>query len=72
MKKYRIELSDGYVSELFMSRTAAEAEAKNWDRVINIIEINDEQKKEYFTQNNGDCATCSLVNYGKDCHNIAI
>lgn len=26
-------------------------------------------KKEYCTQNNGDCETCSLVNYGRDCHN---
>jgi hypothetical protein len=26
-------------------------------------------KKEYCTQNNGDCQTCSLVNYGRDCRN---
>lgn len=26
-------------------------------------------KKEYCTQNNGDCRTCSLVNYGLDCRN---
>jgi (2Fe-2S) ferredoxin len=25
--------------------------------------------KSYCTQNNGDCATCSLVSYGKDCRN---
>ena len=25
--------------------------------------------KEYCTQNNGDCSTCSLVNYGRDCQN---
>lgn len=25
--------------------------------------------KDYCTQNNGDCATCSLVNYGRDCQN---
>lgn len=25
--------------------------------------------KEYCTQNNGDCETCSLVNYGLDCKN---
>jgi hypothetical protein len=24
---------------------------------------------EYCTQNNGDCQTCSLVNYGLDCRN---
>ena len=24
---------------------------------------------EYCTQNNGDCPTCSLVNYGRDCMN---
>ena len=26
-------------------------------------------KKTYCTQNNGDCETCSLVNYGLDCQN---
>lgn len=26
-------------------------------------------KKEYCTQNDGDCETCSLVNYGLDCQN---
>ena len=26
----------------------------------------------YCTQNNGDCDTCSLVNYGLDCHNNEI
>ena len=26
-------------------------------------------KKPYCTQNAGDCTTCSLVNYGMDCHN---
>lgn len=25
--------------------------------------------KSYCTQNNGNCKTCSLVNYGRDCHN---
>jgi hypothetical protein len=25
--------------------------------------------KKYCTQNNGDCLTCSLVNYGRDCKN---
>lgn len=25
--------------------------------------------KSYCTQNNGDCSTCSLVNYNRDCHN---
>jgi len=27
------------------------------------------EAKEYCTQNNQDCTTCSLVNYGLDCHN---
>lgn len=27
------------------------------------------KKPEYCTQNNGDCPTCSLVNYGRDCQN---
>lgn len=26
-------------------------------------------KKSYCTQNDGDCSTCSLVNYGRDCQN---
>lgn len=26
-------------------------------------------KKSYCTQNNGDCASCSLVNYNRDCEN---
>lgn len=26
-------------------------------------------KKDYCTQNDGDCLTCSLVNYGYDCRN---
>ena len=25
--------------------------------------------KDYCTQNDGDCETCSLVNYGRDCMN---
>jgi len=28
-------------------------------------------KKEYCTQNNGDCATCSLVSFTLDCANIS-
>ena len=28
--------------------------------------------KAYCTQNNGDCSTCSLVSYGRDCHNEPI
>lgn len=28
--------------------------------------------KTYCTQNNGKCATCSLVNYGRDCHNTPL
>ncbi len=30
------------------------------------------QKPEYCTQNDGNCETCSLVNYGRDCQNIPI
>ena len=29
-------------------------------------------KKPYCTQNNGDCKTCSLVNYNYDCQNNPI
>lgn len=28
--------------------------------------------KDYCTQNNGDCKTCSLSNYGRDCENNPI
>ena len=28
--------------------------------------------KDYCTQNHGDCATCSLKNYGRDCRNQVI
>lgn len=28
-----------------------------------------EFKPDYCTQNSGDCSTCSLVNYGRDCMN---
>lgn len=28
--------------------------------------------KPYCTQNDGDCSTCSLVNYGRDCQNNPI
>ena len=29
-------------------------------------------KKSYCTQNEGDCETCSLVNYGRDCYNVPL
>jgi hypothetical protein len=29
-------------------------------------------KPDYCTQNNGDCETCSLVSYGRDCMNNPI
>ena len=28
--------------------------------------------KNYCTQNNGECGTCSLVNYSRDCRNVAL
>lgn len=28
--------------------------------------------KPYCTQNQGDCSTCSLVNYGRDCYNNSL
>jgi hypothetical protein len=28
--------------------------------------------KEYCTQNNGDCSSCSLANYNRDCQNVPI
>lgn len=34
--------------------------------------ITAELKDAYCTQNNGDCLSCSLNNYGRDCHNNPI
>jgi len=28
--------------------------------------------KPYCTQNDGDCSSCSLSSYGRDCHNVRI
>ena len=28
--------------------------------------------RTYCTQNDGDCDTCSLVSYGRDCRNVSI
>jgi hypothetical protein len=28
--------------------------------------------KSYCTQNDGDCMTCSLTNYGRDCQNVLL
>jgi hypothetical protein len=28
--------------------------------------------KSYCTQNDGDCETCGLVNYGRDCRNVPL
>ena len=30
------------------------------------------EKRSYCTQNDGDCKTCSLVSYGRDCRNNPI
>lgn len=32
----------------------------------------DREHPGYCTQNDGKCSTCSLVNYGLDCHNNLI
>ncbi len=32
----------------------------------------EDEEKEYCTQNNGKCETCSLVNYRRDCWNEPI
>jgi hypothetical protein len=31
-----------------------------------------DKMKKYCTQNNGECESCSLSNYGKDCRNNPI
>lgn len=33
------------------------------------IQANPDLIRDYCTQNGGDCVTCSLVNYGRDCMN---
>ena len=43
--------------------------AKTRDTTASITGYN---LKSYCTQNNGDCATCALSSYGKDCHNKVI
>lgn len=30
------------------------------------------EQEEYCSQNDGNCLTCALVNYDRDCHNNAI
>jgi len=60
---------------------------KGWENLHSIaIFMSDEEKKEcyqrdlrkyrvdsgYCVQNKGNCETCSLVNYGLDCHNQQI
>lgn len=35
-------------------------------------DISEMDLQSYCVQNDGDCSTCSLVNYGKDCHNNKI
>ncbi|MGA1871844.1 MAG: hypothetical protein ACMUJM_25260 [bacterium] len=35
-------------------------------------EVEAREVPEYCSQNAGDCWTCSLVNYGKDCNNNPI
>ncbi len=34
-----------------------------------MTKLTKKRMKHYCTQNEGDCDTCSLVNYGLDCHN---
>jgi len=29
-------------------------------------------RKHYCTQNHGDCSSCSLVNYNRDCNNVPL
>jgi len=55
-------------------------ENRDWG-LLNIgIYMTDDERTEafnreassYCSQNDGDCESCSLVNYGLDCHNNAI
>ncbi len=55
---------------------------KRWDkRLFGLLNIGiymtskertaafDKEAADYCSQNDQDCSTCSLVNYGRDCHN---
>ena len=50
---------------------ACAVDAAGWDELTAFsgYRINEPQ---YCTQNEGDCLTCSLANYGKDCKNIPL
>jgi hypothetical protein len=64
-----IDSRDGWIAsysadELDARNLTAE-QAFNADEGETLFQIT----PEYCTQNGGDCRTCSLVNYGRDCHN---
>lgn len=40
------------------------------NQVYKLVALRDNEKmKDYCSQNNGECSSCSLVNYGRDCMN---
>jgi hypothetical protein len=59
-----------------MTDKELEGMEKRVDKLIKDLEAYSLQrygvKKPYCTQNNGDCDTCSLKNYGRDCRNHPI
>jgi hypothetical protein len=45
----------------------AKVVAAEMDKIREELKL--KNRLEYCTQNNSDCETCSLVNYGRDCRN---
>lgn len=63
MKKVDLEVGK-------LQKRTAVAKVTKSDVVRYILELYfGSGKKDYCTQNDGDCSTCSLVNYGRDCQN---
>lgn len=54
-----------YPADELDERKLTAEQAFNEDEGGTLIQIT----PDYCTQNGGDCGTCSLVNYGRDCHN---
>ena len=49
-----------------------EPEEMNLDTFPLFIYEQESEEKEYCTQNEGNCKTCSLANYNRDCRNEPI
>jgi|GEM_PF-1775675 hypothetical protein len=61
------EVRDAYYSDLETGAGVDDESIEDFFARHGILVIPD-----YCTQNDGDCKTCSLVNYGRDCMNNPI